>query len=1162
MPPSWPNILGLANPGLDNVAVLERHLDVLPGWVIFQRSVAGSPNQHRGDDFRPYSDRGVGVICCLEWDPGQGGTVPTPEYVPLFARRCREYAEASQGCHVWVIGDEMNAAAKWPLAAVHTDTLQPEGGPFQVLEPRYRRDRYSVLLQADAAAVQEGHFPITPGHYVECFRLLRKAIKNAPGHAQDLVLIGAVAPWNADAQEAANPSGDWIHYFRAILDGLEPGECEGIALHTATAGPDPDLILTEDRLPFPFGGRRAGFRGFLDFMEAIPEAHQALPVFITEASQLQPWRNANEGWVMDACEQVLAYNRTYAHSPIRCLGFYQWEANSPWAIKNHALLIEDLKGALTVLADQHKREALHAVVWEQVALPTHAVQAASLLATLSFTNTGDAALRCSGDAPTRLGYVFHALDARGQASVEGGERRLPLPADVGAGETVTMQMALRTPAAAGTYQLHLGLVHAQFVWSATTLARAQVCTLTVMASAAEVNAALQAATIPTDPEEVATAEKEIADVRDDRKSSTASDAPAAAPSERPAAPAPPPAISEAPPPPAPPLPDILDISPFVPRSSAREAPRDLRTLDRIVFVETGLPRDLPLDAYQEHFQQWGFNDVPIHFLLDPRGPAYQVRAPALTPAPFSRNLARAIVLGLTESAHTPDDAEARLRRIVPAGTAILERLADQGLPLALDIGVETLDGQPPFCGCGERLLAVMGPLLEERWRQRENAQSPLTLHPVALPLEAAPNLPPNPDPQPDPPARIEPDPPPDPLDASSARLVDLGAPDALDLGNAYRPKQGIVVWATGEDGTTPLHQVTRIHAMRLEDILFHFVVDPVGNVFETRRSNNPDRHLAEPHRGALHIGLMGNFRQERPPLGQTQACSRLLARLAQANGWEAWLAADAPAAGFVVGTDSWRDKSLWRADVARQARERLTESEARGTAAPEKTETASLASVSLPALDEAETAVRAGAPATTDAPDFADGAAVSVPPPRLTYKVGALPLHAGTAFPVRDPGLIRTICVHHSNAPASVGPEQLAQAIMLDQRASDAPLPGLPYHFFIHPDGQIDHCVDLTHTCRSVAPADNQNERIVSVCLAGKFTHVLHPTSDQLKQTGRLIAWLMQKHYIGLNDVQGHKDIDVSERTCPGEGWDQGRNWKATLFHYIELHIGATAPAP
>lgn len=1153
MPPSWPHILGLANPGLDNVAVLERQLDVLPGWVIFQRSVAGSPNRYRGDDFRPYSDRGVGVICCLEWDPGQGGTVPTPEYLTLFARRCREYVEASQGCHVWVIGDEMNAAAKWPLAAVRTDTLQPEGGPFQVLEPRYRRDRYSVLLQADAAAVQEGHFPITPVHYVACFRLIREAIKNAPGHAQDLVLIGAVAPWNADAQEAANPSGDWIHYFRAILDGLEPGACEGIALHTATAGPDPDLILTEDRLPFPFGGRRAGFRGFLDFIEAIPERHQALPVFVTEASQLQPWRNANEGWVMGACEQVLAYNRTYAHSPIRCLGFYQWEANSPWAIKNHALLIEDLKGALTVLADQQKREELHSVVWEQVALPTHAVQADVLLATLRFTNTGEAALRCSGDAPTRLGYVFRALDARGQGGAEGGERRLPLPADVGAGETVTMQTALRTPAAAGTYQLHLGLVHAQFVWSAATLARAQVCTLTVMASAAEVHSALQAATIPTDPEEDATAEKETTDVRDDRKSSTEPDAPAA--------PAPPPAIPEPLPPPAPPLPAILDISPFVPRSAAREATRDVRTLDRIVFVETGLPRELPLDAYREHFQQWGFDDVPVHFLLDPLGPAYQVRAPDITPAPFSRNLASAVVVGLTESAHTPDEAEARLRRIVPAGIAILERLSDQGLPLALDIGVETLDGQPPFCGCGEQLLAVVGPLLEERWRQRENAKAPLTLHPVALPLEAAPAPPPAPEPKPESTARIDPDPPLPPLDASSVRPVDPEAPDAIEWGNAYRHKQGLVVWATGEDGTTPLDQVTRIHALRLEDILFHFVIDPVGNVFETRRSNKPDRHLAEPHRGALHIGLMGDFRQARPPLGQTQACSRLLACLAQGNGWEPWLTADAPAAGFVVGTDAWRDKSLWRADVARQAQERLTEPTARGTAAiaSETAETASLASVARTASDGTEAAARGDAPA---APDFADGAAVSVLPPRLTYKVGNLPLHPRTAFPVRDLDLIRTICVHHSNAPASVGPEQLAQALILDQRASDAPLPGLPYHFFIHPDGQIDHCVDLTHTCRSVAPDAPPNERIVSVCLAGKFTQVLHPTSDQLKQAGLLIAWLMQKHYIGLNDVQGHKDIDGSERTCPGEGWDQGRNWKATLFHYVELHIGTPAPAP
>ena len=78
MPRTWPNILGLVNPGHEGVEAVNSRLGQLPGWIVFNRSMARDRQVYSGDDYSQYTDANVGVICCLEWDQGEGGTIPAP----------------------------------------------------------------------------------------------------------------------------------------------------------------------------------------------------------------------------------------------------------------------------------------------------------------------------------------------------------------------------------------------------------------------------------------------------------------------------------------------------------------------------------------------------------------------------------------------------------------------------------------------------------------------------------------------------------------------------------------------------------------------------------------------------------------------------------------------------------------------------------------------------------------------------------------------------------------------------------------------------------------------------------------------------------------------------------------------------------------------------
>lgn len=1168
MPSSWPSILGLVNPDSEDIDALQAQLDILPGWAIFQRSMSQPRVVFGGDDYRPYTDAGIGVICCLEWDIGNGGTIPAPEHVSAFVERSRDYVEASSGCHVWVIGNEMNNSTRWPWPAGHAGTPALHEGPFQVLEPRYRQERYPILFQVPAIPPHPDQFPISPQHYADCFRRVRQAIKSTPGHTQDLVLVGAVAPWNASAQDARNPSGDWIQYFQAILDALEAGQCDGFALHTATLGEDPALLRSNARLAFPFSTRRAGFSCFRDFIKAVPPRHHALPVFITEVSQLQPWHNANTGWILGACEQILTYNRACIHSPIRCLALYQWASNSPWTIKDRAHLIDDLKIALATLAIHRHQDELCPVVWEQVDIPAQVAPGTSFRALLHFTNTGEQVMHCSGDVPVRLGYIFQGTRGQEGPVPVFPEKRVPLAQDVGIGESGTLQVLMWSPPATGDYQLHIGFVQPRFVWSATAFEDACTHTLSVQKlpePARTTAAGPDRAEVPPAPgPDAPPAPDTEPDMNLDMEDPMPAPAPEPYPASRAEVPDPPAAMRE-----------ILDITAFVPQPAPSQV-RALEALQRIVFVETGLSLTLPLDAYPVHFQQMGFEDIPVHFVLGLTGPVYQIQHPTANPATFSRNLSQAIVLGLEGRAQTAEEAQARLHSVADAGAAILHDWTASGLPATLELGIDTLDGRPAFCGLDKAQLQGFGDLILDHWQGQGGQRESLRLSPVVLPLEAGPpesdRMVPastGPHPSPDIPAPVPPvsqpheahralqrdasAPRPTPVDAQAHPPLDLDAPDTEQIGFLYQERRGVTIWATGETGAMPLPQLKRIHALRMGDILYHFVVDRAGQIVATHRSQNPDSHLEALHARALHIGLRGDFRHHGPSAIQTAACSRLLNRLARNASLLDLASALTPAtaAPLTVGMP-WPNHQDWcqrvlEGALAMAAREAQSASEPVQAAQDDNSSfQPRIPSFPVDPVPDSGAERVSVVQSTTGVPHIVD-------------KVGHLPRHPRMHFPVRAPETLRAICIHHSDAPAHVGPERLAQSLVLDQNISDVPLPGLPYHYFVHPDGQIDHCIDLSHICHAMAEG---NGPVISICLAGKFINSLHPTPIQLEQTGLLVAWLMQRYYISMDQIHGHKDMDVSEAACPGDEWDTGRRWQETLMHFVTQNAAASSPTP
>ncbi|HJW84604.1 MAG TPA: SH3 domain-containing protein, partial [Anaerolineae bacterium] len=290
-------------------------------WVLVTEGIGHNPNEHSSPDYREWSTAGFGVIVRLNHGYSPDGTLPVSGLYDDFARRCANHVADSQGAHIWIIGNEMNHANEQP-------GVRFEGGSFSADEL------------------------ITPDKYAACFKKVRAAIKSAPGHANDQVVLGAVAPYTAVIRYPGNEEASWTKYFTDILKLIGAG-LDGIALHAYTHGADPNLIFDEAQ-PWPqFPGAHYHFRAYRDFMRVIPGALRSLPIYLTETDQsddgqghLLPWADTNSGWVRNAYSEINAWNATPGNQQIRCLLLYRWSRADDWYIEGRRGVIDDMKQAV------------------------------------------------------------------------------------------------------------------------------------------------------------------------------------------------------------------------------------------------------------------------------------------------------------------------------------------------------------------------------------------------------------------------------------------------------------------------------------------------------------------------------------------------------------------------------------------------------------------------------------------------------------------------------------------------------------------------------------------------------------------------------------------------------------------------------------------------
>ncbi len=596
-----------------------------------------------------------------------------------------------------------------------------------------------------------------------------------------------------------------------------------------------------------------------------------------------------------------------------------------------------------MLADQARKATLCEVVWDRADIPETLVKGESFTTAVTFSNSSEHDLACSGDEPVRVAVLFQAVERDGALSESVPDVRHPLPADVEVGAAQTCHLVLQAPPTTGAYRLYVGIVKSQFVWSAAGLEGALVCTVSVQ-----------------DAMDVEAVAKPLQDSYDVLMSPSLH-AGAGPVRTLDADSLPPAAVSEDTPRPSAPDADfqesesiekvvsdldppstfaLHDLTAFMGGGPAAGSKRLITSLNRIVFVEAGLPAHTPMDTYLDHFAELGLEGVPMHFLLENEGPVFQLLPLTANPLSYAHNWAAAIVLGVEGRAQTPAAAKAQLLRAARCCASILQAQAPYGASWAWEIGLDSVDGEIPFCNLALEDVAEVAAAMQAQWQLLGMPPTQLQLTPVVLPLEAkergwhrgAQAAPPDPyfdavrgsetaraaesgrevsEDDSEPPLW-------DPVPSRPALApIDLQSDGASHIEYTYREKTAVFLWATGSRNEIPITQLNRLHALQFGDILYHFVIAPDGQIVETLRGPKPDGHLVPPLSAALHIGLQGDFTQQFPPEAQTEGCILLLARLARKEEQIATQVDDGTRP-VTIGTEHWLFKDEWRAKVLHQ----------------------------------------------------------------------------------------------------------------------------------------------------------------------------------------------------------------------------------------------------
>lgn len=433
------------------------------GWVVVTEAIGSDPQELGGGDYRGIARKNLGLIVRLNNAYGRKGTIPREEKYRDFSQRVASFVEASKGAHIWLIGNEMNYENEQPR---QRDSNQPE--------------------------------PITPRRYAECYKLCRRRIKALPGHRDDLVVVGAVAPWNAQTkyekdpkgEYPANTNGDWIQYLRDVLLAIGPEHCDAIALHAYSHGYEKEKVTDSTKMDPPFENHHYHFYTYRDQMNAIPKPMRHLPVYITEANgdkqdgrpAHEPgatWPFGNNGWIKEAFKEIDRWNKS-GKQQIRCLALFRWKKDPlGWTIDGKPEVQQDFKEAVAkdYQWDSEASERAASQVTEPVVskpgylveylshnTPTSVAPNQALTVTLELKNAGRFQWSHTGSRPFRLGFQWYDENNQLVSLPSHLDFRTPLPQTLTTGETVELQAKLRTPPEPGRYRLRWDMVHEMVTW--------------------------------------------------------------------------------------------------------------------------------------------------------------------------------------------------------------------------------------------------------------------------------------------------------------------------------------------------------------------------------------------------------------------------------------------------------------------------------------------------------------------------------------------------------------------------------------------------------------------------------------------------------------------------------------------------------------------------
>ena len=275
----------------------------LHGYILWSEELGLSTGDgHAGRDYSALAGAfGHTAIARLNYGYEPRGTLLTDDSYAEFAQACAEWVEASDGCRIWIIGNEPNTRRKHPL-----------------------NER------------------ITPERYAACFNLAYSAIKAV--QPDSIVALAPVHPTDT-------AFGDPRDYFCRVLEQLDA--VDAFAVHAFTHGPDPSFITSSHKFQLPpLDWQYYHFRMFEPFLEVIPEQWSHLPVYLTavhhvfkSAPRDLGWRDHNNGWVWEMYRYVDEWNRRGGQQ-IHCALLYRYPELDEWSFRGCTELLADFSQAM------------------------------------------------------------------------------------------------------------------------------------------------------------------------------------------------------------------------------------------------------------------------------------------------------------------------------------------------------------------------------------------------------------------------------------------------------------------------------------------------------------------------------------------------------------------------------------------------------------------------------------------------------------------------------------------------------------------------------------------------------------------------------------------------------------------------------------------------